>query len=93
MEAEIESRLAQLLNDTPEPDQQAAMLECVRLANGYLSVDPSRDSPEEFSSDLMSDQGIKRLVQKAEAQGFNPGSAESPSELILGLLPSDGHLE
>jgi hypothetical protein len=89
----VEKHLTELLRDLPPEDQVPAMLEVERTADEYLQSQPSHRSPEAFSQDLMSDQSIRSLVRRSQHSGLNPQFAESPLDLILRLLPSDGHLE
>lgn len=50
--------------------------------------------PEIFTRDLLeSRSAVKWLAELAIEAKFNPASAESPDDLILRLLPSDGHLD
>ena len=89
---EVTNKLAGLLSDLPKADQESEMASCEMAANGYLNGSPSRESPAAFSNDLFSDPSMANLVAK-DANSRNALSAESPSELVLNLMPSDGHLD
>jgi hypothetical protein len=76
-------------------DQQDEMSACETTAYkaGYFQSNPRRDNPVVFSRDLLEDSCIKMLLKKDEDNGKNALGAESPTDLVLRILPSDGHLE
>jgi hypothetical protein len=88
---QVTAHLASLLEQVPVEERAYEMARCEHLANGNLSVNPRRTSPQEFSEDLFSDYGMRHLVRKDEYRWAL--SAESPQELITNLLPNDGHLD
>lgn len=88
--AEVSAHLSKMLAELPTADRKAEMSECERVANGHLNASPRRESPEQFSEDLVS--GLRTLIEK-DSKYRNAVNAESPTDLVLRLLPSDGHLE
>ncbi len=96
MKDRLSSRMESLLLNLPRAEQQDQMAECVRVleASDFETSSPDRSSPERFARDLLQNgPSATRLAELAVRQKFNPASAESPEDLILRLLPSDGHLE
>ena len=93
--AEVTSKLTSLLSDLSKTDRDAEMENCVSMAEsaGYLNSTPRTDSAATFSEDLLSDPGMNELVEKDAANGRNALGADSPSEVVANLLPSDGHLD
>jgi hypothetical protein len=81
-----------LLNEVPREERGGVMYECVSLAGDYLYSQPSYTDPQSFSESLFSDHGIRHLARNPR-NARNALAAESPQEVILWLLPSDGHLE
>ena len=68
------------------------MDECEAMAGDYLNLFPRRTNPELFSQDLLTDPSMAHLVEK-DSTLRNAIAAETPSEVIGYLMPSDGHLE
>jgi hypothetical protein len=91
---EVSTHLRKLLSGLPKAEQAAEMDECesVASASGYLNSTPRDESPERFTHDLFADSGMKMLVEK-DSENRNAIGAESPSDLVLRLMPSDGHLD
>lgn len=91
MKESLIDRLTELLQQEPKP--RSAMVECDRLAEktGYLTRSPDHSSPEAFSRDLI--EGMRVMVDQAMEQEYDPQTAESAEDLVLRLLPSDGHLD
>lgn len=87
----LQAKMTALLLELPTSERLPAMAECEQLANGNLQAELTRSSPQAWAADLMSQPGLKRLAKAAERSGTNPQFAESPQDLILRLLPSDGH--
>ena len=87
---EVAAHLSVMLRALPSADQASEMAECESVANGYLSLSPNRATPEAFAQDLTS--GLSRLIEIDEPKRLAL-SAESPIELVMNLLPSDGHLD
>jgi hypothetical protein len=92
---QVIEHLTKMLNDLPEPYRREAMVEVEALAyhNNLETEDPSlnKSSPEAFVQDLMTSRVLVRLLMKDEYR--SAVHAESPEDMILRLLPSDGHLE
>lgn len=87
---EVSECLTSLLASLPKAEQAREMWECESMASqsGYLNSPPRMDSPEKFSNDLFNDPGMAMLARKDETYR-NALGAESPSDLVLRLLPSD----
>jgi len=86
----LSERMAELLSQSPNPRQEMAEVVALLESSGF-SVSPRRGSPAEFSWDLF--QAAPKLLWAAEKANYDPAVAESPEDLILRLLPGDGHLE
>lgn len=100
MQTEMSERLAdkmeRLIRTTPPEERPYQMKECERLLEdaGFLIGSPRNETPRAFAQDLfLTNPGTTPLVQQAIKMQFNPESAETPDDLILRLLPSDGHLD
>lgn len=91
---EVSTKLSGLLAELPKAERDSEMAECQSAAesSGFLNSTPRTDSPQTFVQDLLSDPGMSRLVEQ-DSKNKVALSAESPSELVLNLLPSDGHLD
>ena len=90
--SEVSKHLTSLLAGLPKQEQASEMSECVAAANGYLNSNPRTESAEAFSLDLFNDPGMISLAEK-DAGNRLAMSAETPNELVVNLMPSDGHLE
>jgi hypothetical protein len=88
--SQLRQRMAELLASSPDPG--AEMLECNRLLSESLDVSPPTDSQRSFLDNLFSNGTGQKLASLAAQFQVDPANAESPSDLILRLLPSDGHL-
>jgi len=86
---EVTNKLSGLLSELPKDERENEMAECESRANGYLNSNPRHDNPALFSLDLLS--ALRPLVEKDKNRLAM--SAESPSELVSNLMPSDGHLD
>lgn len=89
---QVSEKLTSMLAALTPDDRASEMDECEAAANGYLNASPRRDSASLFSQDLLSAPGMSDLVTKDGTNGKLAMSAETPSELVMNLLPSDGHL-
>jgi hypothetical protein len=89
--------LEDMLHQLPRPEQVEQMREIERLLWEYSDPGHLRwDSPRKFAADLfLTSWASWPLVQNALQRGedWNPALHESPLDLVLSLLPSDGHLE
>lgn len=54
---------------------------------------PDKTSPNAFTQDLFLRGGLSASVVIAVRTDFRPEVAKSPEDIVLTLLPSDGHLE
>lgn len=88
----VSERLTSLLTELPPDDRESEMSECEAVATWYLNLHPSHASPAQFSEDLFSDPSMKMLVRHDQNFRLALG-AETPSALVMNLLPSDGHLD
>jgi hypothetical protein len=93
---QLSARLAQLLKELDPEDRKDTMSDIettLRDASllGWGSI-PSQKTPEAFSQDLFR-MTAPWLMNTAEEQGYDGTSAESPMDLVLRLMPSDGHLD
>lgn len=91
----VRNHLIGLLRDLPtEEERREAMVECVKLGwnHGYLNSYPREENPEIFSADLFADSSMRLLVSW-DVDKKLAISAESPGELVMNLMPSDGHLD
>jgi len=91
---QVIERFTALLKDIPPDDLAHWMNECEVCAfhSGYLNSTPRTGSPELFAQDFFADTGMRWLVRQ-DAEWKNAVGAEDAVELVLRLLPSDGHLE
>jgi len=90
----ISESLRQLLQPMEPPDQQEQYQEILDLLDRESLLDsyPSRRTPAEFARQLFSPNRNPQLAYLAK-QARPPQGADSPLDLVLALLPSDGHLE
>ena len=86
----LSERMAELLSQSENPQQEMAVVENLLERDGFL-VSPRRKSPAMFSRDVF--EGARSLVRAAEQLHYDPASAESAEDMVLRLLPSDGHLD
>ncbi len=84
----LSERMAELLSQSENPQQEMAVVENLLERDGFL-VSPRRKSPAMFSRDVF--EGARSLVRAAEQLHYDPASAESAEDMVLRLLPSDGH--
>ena len=91
---EVSERLTSLLKELPKAEQSEQMDELERWAfdSGYFNSNPRRNSPELYSFDLFTDPGMAELVN-LDSENRNAVGAEDPVDMVLRLLPSDGHLD
>lgn len=94
---QLADRMQTLLTEAGK-DRGREMKAVLRLLDeaGIEVGDVSQESPEEFSRELFLETGWDRprLVQLGEnLDPYNLRGAESPEDLILRMIPSDGHLE
>lgn len=91
---ELANRLTLLLGELPARDRLSSMDECETQAfnSGYLTSTPNSDNPSQFAYTLFADPGM-RLLAARDAARRNAAHAESAIDLVLRLLPSDGHLD
>jgi hypothetical protein len=95
MRETLAEKMSALLSAEPTPDQQSQMSAVVNLLedNGFPAGDPNMTSPAAFSRDLFLTGALGQLVENAIETKFDPEGAETPEDLVLRLLPSDGHLD
>ena len=95
MRESLAQKMSALLSAEPPQEQREQMSAVVRLLedNGYPTGAPATSNPQKFSSDLFLTGALPRLVENAIATNFDPEGAETPEDLVLRLLPSDGHLD
>lgn len=94
MQERLAARLEAMLSELPPDQREATMMDCETiLENGGIATgNPSRKTPRGFSRSLfLSNPSVAALV--AKTKDLNPNNAESPQDLILALLPSNGHLD
>jgi len=91
----LTDRMEMLLLEIPKDQRAFQMKECERLCwEAGMEPGSPRQSPREFAQDLLlTNPETIALAEMAVEKGFNPEVAETPDDLILRLLPSDGHLE
>jgi hypothetical protein len=89
---EVTNKLTELLKAIPASDRAEEMDEMEATAGEYLNLTPRRDRLWEYSLDLFSDPNMRELVSR-DKELRNVVNAESPVDMILRLIPSDGHLE
>jgi hypothetical protein len=90
---EVSNHLTKMLKALPKEDAESEMSECEAIANnnGYLNSWPSHESPEKFVQQMFDDPGMRHLTRQDRYRLAM--SAETPSELVMNMLPSDGHLD
>jgi hypothetical protein len=104
MEREMPGLLAEALEalfyQLPKDQRLPQMRECETLLDrANLSVSLRAESPRVFSQDLfLSSPEAWPLIQNAlrnqqANKDWNPEGADSPSDLVASLLPSDHHNE
>lgn len=86
----LSERMAELLSQSTHPRQEMTVVDNL-LENSGLLVSPRMESPATFSRDVF--EGARSLVRAAEQLHYDPASAESAEDMVLRLLPSDGHLD
>lgn len=89
---DVKSKLTEMLTALPTPERESEMDEVVATVSDHLSESPRRLTPESFAKDLFKDPQMISLVN-ADEKNKLAMSAETPSELVTNLLPSDGHLD
>ena len=69
------------------------MAECNRIAfqSGCLNSNPRRGSADLYSLDLLSDPSMRELAEQ-DSKYRRAVRTESPTDMVLRLMPSDGHL-
>lgn len=84
--------LQRLLQEMAPEDQQEQYQEILDLVDRENLLDdyPSRNSPTAFASQLFSPNRNPQMARLARSTGLDK---ETPLDLVLSLLPSDGHLE
>lgn len=91
----LASRMTDLLLALPKEDRAEAMSEVDRLlSEADMDTSLNQESPSEFARSLfLGSNPVGRLLAKAAvAKQKDPMQAESPTDLLLSLLPSDSHL-
>jgi hypothetical protein len=92
MTEQLTERLAQLLTSLPTAEREWQEQEINRVLTeaSFQQVTMSR-TPMEFAEELF--QRNPSLVSPERMRAFPPSGAEAPDDLILRLLPNDGHLD
>lgn len=91
MREALEDRMLVLLNQSEDPEPEMDQL--AHLVWEAFQATPSRANPKEFSRGLFEDGPGTRMSEMALKNKLDPESAESAEDLLLRLLPSDGHLD
>lgn len=89
---DVTKHLTELLTALPVPERESEMEECEAASKWHRNLTPEHLNPATFSRTLFSDPGMIVLVEQDERNRLAM-SAETPSELVTNLIPSDGHLE
>ena len=95
MRERLAQRLVEMLSASPLSEQNGQMfaVESLLENNGFPVGEPSRKNPRAFARDLFLSGALATLVEMALEADYSPETAESPEDMILRLVPSDGHLE
>ena len=96
MEERLAGRLERLLWAEPPSQRQARMWEITDPLEraGYLIGSPRTSSPRVFAQDLfLENPGTAGLVEAALQKHLNVEGQDEAVSMVLGLLPSDGHLD
>ena len=91
MREALEDRMLVLLNQSEDPEPEMDQL--AHLVWEAFQATPSRANPKEFSRGLFEDGPGTRMSEMALKNKLDPELAESAEDLLLRLLPSDGHLD
>lgn len=89
---EVTKKMTELLSGLPSADRLSEMDDLEEMAGDYLATDPRRSSPAQYSADLFADPSMSTLVRQ-DSELKRAVRAETPSEMVERLIPSDGHLE
>ena len=90
MKVALIDRLAELLTDSDSPENDQQEIETL-LLDANLNYPSTRKPPKAFAEEVF--ELNPSLVEMAARKQLDPEDAENPQDLILRLLPSDGHLE
>jgi hypothetical protein len=92
MTEQLTERLAQLLTSLPKEEREYQEQEVNRLLweAGFQPATMS-ETPMEFAEEVF--QRNPSLPSPERMRTIQPSGAETPDDLILRLLPSDGHLD
>ena len=96
MKERLAGRLERLLWAEPPSQRQARMWEITDPLerSGYLIGSPRTSSPRVFAQDLfLENPGTAGLVERALQDHLDPEKSDEAVSMVLGLLPSDGHLD
>ncbi|WP_408093434.1 hypothetical protein [Rhodoplanes sp. SY1] len=93
--ARLSKRMLTLLSELDPEGQAEEMREVERLLSesGYLTAGLDRSSALAFIGSLTDQPEFRALAGRRPVFDVRSEAAESPSDLILRMLPSDGHLE
>jgi hypothetical protein len=95
MRERLSESMTALLKELSSEERSYQMSAVVNLLedNGFPVANPDRTDPKKFSQELFLRGGLSTFVDLAVKANFRPEVAENPEDMILRLLPSDGHLE
>lgn len=88
------SGLSRLLQNSPDQDEEMNAVSSLLSENDLLDGQPNLSSPQTFADSVFPESQMgQTLARYAINFNVDPSKAESPEDLILRLLPSDGHLD